>query len=88
MRAMRWRRVWPGCIWRKTMSDESLIRLATAAGLSVDWTDADNRRQRVEPQVLREVLGCLGLAAHSEADVQASLELLAHSTTMAACRPC
>ncbi|MHA3888056.1 4-alpha-glucanotransferase [Stutzerimonas degradans] len=59
------------------MSDESLILLATAAGLSVDWTDADNRPQRVEPQVLREVLGCLGLAAHNDADIQASLDLLA-----------
>ena len=45
------------------MSDEPLIRLAEAAGLSIDWIDADNRQQRVTPDVLREVLACLGLAA-------------------------
>jgi len=60
------------------MSDESLIRLAEAAGLSIDWIDADNCEQRVEPAVLREVLACLGLAAETAEDVDASLEILAH----------
>ena len=60
------------------MSDESLIRLAEAAGLSIDWVDADNREQRVEPAVLRDVLTCLGLAAETDADIEASLEILAH----------
>ncbi|MBK3867321.1 4-alpha-glucanotransferase [Pseudomonas stutzeri] len=60
------------------MSDASLIRLAEAAGLSIDWVDADNCQQRVEPAVLRQVLGCLGLAAESAEDIDASLEILAH----------
>ncbi|MCQ4303482.1 4-alpha-glucanotransferase [Stutzerimonas frequens] len=58
------------------MSDEPLIRLAEAAGLSIDWIDADNRQQRVTPDVLREVLACLGLAADSAEDVDASLAML------------
>ena len=60
------------------MSDESLIRLAEAAGLSIDWVDADNHERRVEPAVLRDVLTCLGLAAETDADIEASLEILAH----------
>lgn len=60
------------------MSDEALIRLAHAAGLSVDWVDADNRQQRVEPAALRDVLACLGLAADTAADIDASLEILEH----------
>jgi len=60
------------------MSDEALIRLAEAAGLSIDWVDADNREQRVEPAVLRDVLACLGLAAETDADIEASLAILAH----------
>ena len=60
------------------MSEQALIRLAEAAGLSVDWVDADNREQRVEPQVLREVLGCLGLQAQTDQQIEASLQTLAH----------
>ncbi len=60
------------------MSDEALIRLADAAGLSIDWVDADNRQQRVEPQVLREVLGCLGLEADTDQQIEASLKVIAH----------
>ncbi len=58
------------------MSDERLNRLARAAGLSIDWVDADGRDQRVSPGVLRNVLEGLGLAAHSDADIEASLEKL------------
>ncbi|AHL75666.1 4-alpha-glucanotransferase [Stutzerimonas stutzeri] len=58
------------------MSDERLNRLAKAAGLSIDWVDADGRDQRVSPDVLRAVLGGLGLAADSETDVETSLEKL------------
>ncbi len=58
------------------MSDERLNRLAKAAGLSIDWVDADGRDQRVSPEVLRAVLGGLGLAADSESDIETSLEKL------------
>lgn len=58
------------------MSDERLIHLAEAAGLSIDWVDADGRDQRARPEVLRAVLAGLGLAAETAADIDASLEKL------------
>ncbi|MCQ4316022.1 4-alpha-glucanotransferase [Stutzerimonas zhaodongensis] len=58
------------------MSDEQLNRLAKAAGLSIDWVDADGRDQRVTPEVLRSVLKGLGLAAENDSDIRSSLEKL------------
>jgi 4-alpha-glucanotransferase len=58
------------------MSDERLNRLAEAAGLSIDWVDADGRDQRVTPDVLRAVLNGLGLNAESDAEIEHSLEKL------------
>lgn len=58
------------------MSDERLNRLAKAAGLSIDWVDADGRDQRVSPEMLRAVLNGLGLAADSDTDIESSLEKL------------
>jgi len=58
------------------MSDQRLAALAHAAGLAVDWTDADGRPQRVTPEVLRRVLDGLGLAADSEAQIKESLAKL------------
>lgn len=61
------------------MSDDRLNRLASAAGLSIDWIDADGREQHVTPEVLRAVLKGLGLDADSEAEIESSLEKL-HAT--------
>lgn len=58
------------------MSDERLEHLATAAGLSIDWVDADGRDQRVQPDVLRAVLTGLGLAAETDEDIRQSLDKL------------
>lgn len=58
------------------MSDERLEHLAKAAGLSIDWVDADGRDQRVQPEVLRAVLGGLGLSADTDAQIEESLEKL------------
>lgn len=58
------------------MSDERLNRLAEAAGLSIDWVDADGRDQRVTPEVLRAVLSGLGLAAGSDEEIESSLQKL------------
>lgn len=58
------------------MSDERLNRLADAAGLSIDWVDADGRDQRVSPEVLRAVLNGLGLAAGSDEEIESSLKKL------------
>lgn len=58
------------------MSEERLKRLAEAAGLSIDWVDADGREQRVKPEALRAVLHGLGLDADSDDAVERSLEKL------------
>ncbi|WP_028237924.1 4-alpha-glucanotransferase [Stutzerimonas azotifigens] len=58
------------------MNERRLHELAEAAGLSIDWVDADNRDQRVSPEVLRGVLAELGLRADSDADIDASLDKL------------
>ena len=58
------------------MSDERLNRLAKAAGLSIEWVDADGKDQRVKPEVLRAVLGGLGLPATSDEEIERSLEKL------------
>ena len=58
------------------MNDQRLKRLADAAGISIDWVDADGHDQRVTPEVLRAVLHGLGLAADSDAEVERSLEKL------------
>ena len=58
------------------MSDERLEYLAKAAGLSIEWVDADGRDQRVEPDALRAVLGGLGLAAETDQQIEESLKQL------------
>ncbi|MFS2126478.1 4-alpha-glucanotransferase, partial [Pseudomonas sp. Pseusp97] len=58
------------------MSDPQLERLASAAGLSIDWIDADNRPQRLTSEVQRNVLEALGFAAQSPEQISQSLELL------------
>lgn len=56
------------------MSDERLNRLAKAAGLSIDWVDADGRDQRVAPTTLRAVLSGLGLPAADDSEIEQSLQ--------------
>lgn len=58
------------------MNDERLNRLAEAAGLSIEWVDADGRDQQVAPDVLRAVLAGLGLSAATEQDINDSLAKL------------
>ncbi|MEN0107503.1 MAG: 4-alpha-glucanotransferase, partial [Pseudomonas sp.] len=55
------------------MSDEQLARLATAAGLSVDWVDANGREQRVAVDAQRALLESLGYSAQSPQQIAASL---------------
>jgi 4-alpha-glucanotransferase len=47
------------------MSDASLRALAEAAGLYVDWVDADDQPRRVAPPVLRAALSALGFSAET-----------------------
>jgi len=58
------------------MSNEQLEALATEAGLSVDWIDANGRPQRVSPQVLCKVLDGLGYPADNHDEIDASLQRL------------
>jgi 4-alpha-glucanotransferase len=51
------------------MSDDALKRLARAAGLYVEWTDANGRPQDVKPDTLRAVLAALGLPAGTPRDI-------------------
>ncbi|WP_308584400.1 4-alpha-glucanotransferase [uncultured Pseudomonas sp.] len=55
------------------MSEANLELLASRAGLSVDWIDANGRPQRVKPDALRTVLKGLGHPADTDADIDASL---------------
>ena len=55
---------------------EALHRLAAAAGIARDWTDANERAQQVSDEALRGVLAGLGYPADDDAAVRASLEAL------------
>lgn len=57
------------------MSD--LHRLADAAGLQVDWTDASGQAKRVADDALVDVLAALGLAADGDAAIAESIDRLA-----------
>lgn len=58
------------------MSDEKLEELAKAAGLAVDWIDAFDQPQRVDPDNLRYVLDGLGYPADSAAEINEGLQRL------------
>lgn len=55
------------------MSDCLLRDLAAAAGVAVDWTDADGNAQSVSPEVLQRVLEGLELPAGSPEQIRDSL---------------
>ncbi|WP_296228942.1 4-alpha-glucanotransferase [Ralstonia sp. UBA689] len=67
--------------------DNALHQLAQQAGLQVDWEDAAGRAMRVSDEVLRTVLGCLGLPAGTAtevADSRARLQAEANTLTVPA----
>lgn len=63
------------------MSDADVERLATAAGLLIDWEDASGVQQRVPPESLRAVLTGLGLACSSSKACAESMAWLAEQGT-------
>ncbi|MBD9677806.1 4-alpha-glucanotransferase [Pseudomonas sp. PDM18] len=63
------------------MSDAQLERLASEAGLAIDWMDADNRPQRLTAEVQRSVLEALGFPAQSPEQIRQSLEELERRRT-------
>ncbi|MFF7708963.1 4-alpha-glucanotransferase [Pseudomonas sp. NPDC007930] len=63
------------------MAHDALEHLAKLAGIAVEWVDANGHAQRVQPEVLRRVLGALGHPAeddaaigHSTAELQNTLQ--------------
>ncbi|HEY1961312.1 MAG TPA: 4-alpha-glucanotransferase [Rhizomicrobium sp.] len=60
------------------MSDDALTRLARAAGLYVDWTDANGRPHAVKPDTLRAVLAVLGYPGDSTKEIAESHRRLEH----------
>lgn len=58
------------------MSNESLQKLAAAAGIAVEWTDAFGHPKMVSEHTLRAMLNALGMPASSDAECAHSLERL------------
>ncbi|MCD5994909.1 4-alpha-glucanotransferase [Pseudomonas sp. CDFA 602] len=69
------------------MNNEQLERLATEAGLSVHWIDANARPQTVSPDVLRKVLEALGYPADGGEAIDASLQRLQNAKQGAGAPP-
>lgn len=69
------------------MSNEQLELLATHAGLSVDWKDANARPQRVSPDSLRKVLESLGYPAQDDEQIAASFARLQAQTLSSVAPP-
>lgn len=55
---------------------DAVEKLAKAAGIAIDWVDANGQPQRVAPDVLRKVLSGLGHPADNDEQAQASLQAL------------
>jgi len=58
------------------MNDESLARLARAAGIDTDWHPISGPRSVVPASTLRALLGALGLPAENAAEIRGSLDAL------------
>ena len=56
--------------------NDALLKLAQAAGLSVEWTDAYGRQQQVSSATLRSVLTALQFDCSSDAACEASITTL------------
>lgn len=69
------------------MSDALLAELADAAGLSIDWTDANGRPQRVSPEAQRQLLEALGHPAADPRQIETSLAELKQRAAEAATPP-
>ncbi len=63
-------------------SETPLQQLAAAAGLLLEWLDSEGERCRLEPEVQRRLLDCLGFATDSDAAIAAELERLRTPPTL------
>lgn len=59
------------------MSEDALFRLAHAAGISTDWTDAFGMQQHVAVDTLRAILTALKLSCDSDTACEAGIAVLA-----------
>ncbi|HEY1931955.1 MAG TPA: 4-alpha-glucanotransferase [Acetobacteraceae bacterium] len=64
------------------MSDEALRDLARRAGIEVEWQDFAGRPRVVPPDVLRSILGALGLPADTRSQLAASRRQVAHRSAL------
>jgi len=69
------------------IASDALRRLATAAGLSIEWIDAFGKPQQVSPDTLRKVLTALQLDCADDAACEASIALLAEEESVLALPP-
>jgi 4-alpha-glucanotransferase len=69
------------------MSDHAIMRLASAAGIAVEWTDAYGAKQTVTTETLRTILQALDLPCLSDAQCQESTERLARENAGASLPP-
>ncbi len=60
------------------MKDELLLKLAQAAGIQVNWTDALGNRQQTHPDNLRRVLEALDFPCANDEQCKASMQRLEH----------
>ena len=58
------------------MSGDRLEQLAEAAGIAIEWTAYDGKRQRVSPEALRNLLKAIELPADSDDEIDSSLRNL------------
>ncbi|MHA6493127.1 4-alpha-glucanotransferase [Pseudomonas borbori] len=69
------------------MSDGALAKLAQAAGLSIEWVDADGRQQQVDAHAQGALLEALGYAVQSPQQIADSLAHLQDQERNAALPP-
>jgi len=69
------------------MNDEAVRDLARRAGIAVEWEDFAGQPKTVAPDVLRRILGALGLPAESRSELAASRRHLARRSSLAELPP-
>jgi len=69
------------------MGDDSLRALATAAGISVEWTDARGERRLVSPETLRAMLAAMAVDCGGDAEVAESRRRISDELTYGSAPP-
>jgi 4-alpha-glucanotransferase len=77
----------PSYDFSEKITNDALLRLAQAAGLSPEWTDAFGRQQHVSEQTLRTILKALQLDCETDAACEAGIAQLAEEEVRLAVPP-